>query len=262
MDTLVDTLVAPLTPEAVASLTATPPAAAAAAPALPAGVPIPPPAFTSVHQIAGCLVPGDVVFDVGANVGNKAAALLERGVHVVCIEPQPACVAVLQRRFAGHPLISIVPKGLGARVGMLELHINSRSPTLSTFSQEWMQGRFKDEVWDQKAEIPITTLDHLVRQFGAPRYLKIDVEGFEYDVISGLSQRVGIVSYEFTSEYLANAQRLLRYLDNLGYRRFNFSLGEHADFAMSRWGDIGETSAMLVEACRRDNLAWGDIYAN
>lgn len=249
--------IAPLSPEALQPASAAP---AAATP--PSTFAIPAPAFTSVHQVAGCLVPGDIVFDVGANVGNKAAALLERGVHVVCIEPQPACVAVLQRRFGGHPNVSIVPKGLGGRVGMLELNINSRSPTLSTFSQEWMQGRFKDEVWDQKVEIAITTLDNLVREHGAPRYLKIDVEGFEYEVISGLSQRVGIVSYEFTSEYLSNAQRLLRYLDNLGYRRFNFSLGEHSDFAMPRWASLGDTSAMLVEACRRDSLAWGDVYAN
>ena len=72
-----------------------------------------PPHFTApLHQIAQCLVPGDVVFDIGANNGDKAAALLSRGVKVVCIEPQPACVAVLNNRFRGHPRASAsCPRG-------------------------------------------------------------------------------------------------------------------------------------------------------
>ena len=222
----------------------------------------PQPNCAPLHQIARSLLPGDVVFDVGANVGDKAEALLQYGVKVVCVEPQPACVSVLEGRFARHPRVTIVPKGLGSRPGILEMHINTKAPVLSTFSPEWMTGRFAHETWDQKVDVAITTLDDLVREYGTPRYVKIDVEGFEYEFICGLSRRLGIISFEFTDEFFANAERMLRYLENLGYTRFNFSLGERADFALGEWVSVAPLCTTLKNLFSRYNQLWGDIYAN
>lgn len=233
-----------------------------AAPESVVASPVHVPKTAPLHDIGRCLLPGDVVFDVGANFGDKTAALLTRGVKVISVEPQPACVAVLNSRFAGNPNVVIVPKGLGGRVGMLEMNINTKSPTLSTFSPEWMTGRFKHEVWDQKVDVAITTLDRLVREHGVPRYVKIDVEGFEYEVISGLSERVGIVSFEFTNEFFGNAERMMKYLENLGYTRFNFSLGERTDFAMEQWLPMHQIRAVLNDVCSKYANVWGDIYAN
>jgi FkbM family methyltransferase len=223
---------------------------------------LPQPARAALHQITQSLLPGDVVFDVGANVGDKAEALLQCGVKVVCVEPQPACVAVLEGRFARESRVAIVPKGLGSRPGILEMHINTQAPVLSTFSPEWMTGRFAHETWDQKVDVAITTLDDLVRLHGTPRYVKIDVEGFEYEVICGLSRRLGIISFEFTDEFFANAERMLRYLENLGYSRFNFSLGERPDFALAEWIGAAPLCATMKNLFKSYNRLWGDIYAN
>lgn len=220
------------------------------------------PKVAPLHQIAQCLVPGDVVFDVGANNGDKAAALLSRGVKLICVEPQPACVALLNARFAGNPNVAVVPKGLAGRPGIMEMSINSKSPVLSTFSPEWKTGRFANETWDHKLDIAVTTLDQLVLEHGTPRYAKIDVEGFEYEVICGLSKRIGVVSFEFTSEFFANSERLMRYLENLGYRKFNFSLGERTDFAIDQWVGVAQLSAILKNIFSQYNKVWGDIYAN
>src|SRR6476469_5252478 len=56
------------------------------------------------------LAPGDVVFDVGANVGNRVQAFLETKARVIAVEPQPACVAVLRQKLADK--ITIEPVGL------------------------------------------------------------------------------------------------------------------------------------------------------
>jgi FkbM family methyltransferase len=215
-----------------------------------------------LHDIAKTLVPGDLVFDVGANFGDKTAAFLSTGAHVVSVEPQPACVARLKERFAQQPAVTVVPKGLGSRVGLLQMNINTQAPALSTFSQDWMEGRFKGQVWDQKVEIAITTLDNLVRQHGVPRYTKIDVEGFEYEVIQGLTQRIGIVSIEFTSEYLDNSLRIMSYMENLGYSQFNVSVAERTDFLSPQWMPLAQCSNLLRGLSQQHSLLWGDIYMN
>jgi FkbM family methyltransferase len=215
-----------------------------------------------MHKVNLAILPGDIIFDVGANIGDKAEAFLSTGARVVCVEPQPACVDVLVARFAENPNVSVVPKGLGNKVGLLEMNINTKEPVLSTFSNEWMSGRFKSEVWDQKVEIAITTLDNVILEYGTPRYLKIDVEGFEFEVISGLSKRVGIISVEFTNEFIGNSLRILKYLHNIGYRRFNFSVGEQLDFFLPQWIEITQFSELIADLCQKHNLLWGDIYAN
>ena len=57
--------------------------------------------------------------------------------------------------------------------------------TISTFSEEWKQGRFADYKWDRKVIVEVGTLDELSALHGTPKYCKIDVEGFEDRVLTG-----------------------------------------------------------------------------
>jgi FkbM family methyltransferase len=214
-----------------------------------------------MHELANSILPGDIVFDVGANQGDKAAWFLAKGARVVCVEPQPAMVEILHRRFDSNPNATIVPKGLGAKPGKLEMSINSNTPVLSTFSENWKTGRFAGAQWDEKALIEITTLDDIVREFGVPRYTKIDVEGFETQVFLGLSKRIGCVSFEFTGEFVQDATAIMGRLRQLGYVYFNFSVGENDHFALDHWNSSEEVSARLIEYKLADPIAWGDVYA-
>lgn len=73
---------------------------------------------------------GDTVFDVGANVGGKAELFLRHGARLVCVEPQPNCVAELKRRFKGYERVSIVPQGLAEKPGTLKLSVCSQAHTI------------------------------------------------------------------------------------------------------------------------------------
>lgn len=132
-----------------------------------------------MHRIVETVLPGELIFDIGANVGAKAALYSSRQAQVIAVEPQPAMVAELRQRFEGNPLVTIVPKGVGAQHGILSMAINSNEPVLSTFSQQWQQGRFAASTWDRQVDVEMTTLDSLVELYGVPRYAKIDVEGYE-----------------------------------------------------------------------------------
>lgn len=216
----------------------------------------------SEHCIIQSVLPGDIVFDVGANGGDKADWFLKRGARVVCVEPQPAMIKLLQDRFAGNPLVDVVGKAVGPEIGELPMSICSEIPTLSTLSDTWKQGRFADVKWDAVVNVPVITLDMLVAQFGVPRYLKVDVEGFERQVLSGLTRRVGIISFEFTSEYIRHAFEVMGMLVKLGYTRFNVSVGEDDKFALPEWMPFYDLIPVIVQNVNQRPGLWGDIYAN
>ncbi len=124
---------------------------------------------------------GDLVFDVGANVGRFVRIFHSLGARVVAVEPQQHCVRYLRSRYG--KVATIEPVGVGAELGTMELHV-SPSHTISSFSTDWMKavnesGRFGKDQWGKTQQTPIVTLDSLIAKHGSPRYVKIDVEGFE-----------------------------------------------------------------------------------
>lgn len=215
--------------------------------------------MTTPNSIIKAISQGDLVFDVGANRGNIAQEFALAGARVVCIEPQPKLAAHIRQRFADNPNITVVDKGLGAIRGCSSMSISSETDILSTFAEHWKAGRFKQMVWDQKIEVQITTLDDLVAEFGIPRYCKIDVEGYEREVIKALSTKIGIISFEFTAEYLEHSMEVVEMLIRLGYRQFNVTVGDHPEFQWAEWVPYYELIRALMLSTSQD--LWGDIYA-
>lgn len=200
-----------------------------------------------------------IVFDIGANVGAKAKGFLDDGYRVVCVEPQPEMIKALHQTFDGNPKVSIVGKALADKPGSLTMSICSAAPTISTFSEEWKQGRFSEYSWDKKVDVPVTTLDTLISEFGVPAYCKIDVEGFEFEVISGLNQTIPLLSFEFTKEFIGRAKQCIAHLHALGFQEFNFKIAESDSYAINTWANPNELFSTIANI--KDDLLWGDIYA-
>jgi FkbM family methyltransferase len=202
---------------------------------------------------------GDLVFDVGAHKGAKTDIYLHLGADVICIEPQPAYVELLQKKYQHNPHVTILNKGLSNLPGEMCLHICSKAPTISTFSKEWQQGRFKNYIWDKTAIVPVITLDEAITNFGIPNFCKVDVEGYELQVLQGLSQPIPYISFEFTKELFKNSKLCIQHLENLGYVFFNYALAENPTLILQEWVSA---EALIKEIEKNpDSLLWGDIYA-
>jgi len=215
--------------------------------------------------------PGDLVFDIGANIGKKTDLYLACNARVVCVDPQPSSIQTLKERFAGNPSVAIEAVGLAQKIGTLTFFVCSRAHTISTFSHEWQQPgcRFSDQgyVWDTPLEVPVTTLDHLITQYGQPAFCKIDVENFEYEVLQGLSQPIKYLSFEFVAEVLHNARKCVEHLAGLGYTQFNFAIAEQPQLALSKWVSAQEIIGLIERTAKNNNwqhmsALWGDIYAH
>ena len=209
------------------------------------------------------LSPGDVCFDVGANIGNRVKVFRRLGARVIAVEPQRECVRVLKAAFGGDPQLTIAEMVLGPTEGRAEMMISDAN-TFSSLSEEWVDavvrsGRFADQRWNRKQAVSMTTLDRLIERYGVPAFVKIDVEGFESEVVKGLSRPVKALSIEFVPEFIGSTLECLEHLDRLGGIRLNHSLAESMKLELDDWVDRGRMVEILT-ALPIDRGIWGDVY--
>ncbi|WP_179850552.1 FkbM family methyltransferase [Candidatus Pelagibacter communis] len=202
---------------------------------------------------------GDLYFDIGAHLGEKSKPFIEKKIRTIMVEPLPICVKTLKRLYSKNSIVKIIPKGLGSKNTKKILSINKQMPTVSTFAKHWKSGRFSNLTWSEKTQIQITTLDALIKKFGDPQYIKIDVEGYELNVLKGLSKKSGIISFEITSEFFSDAIKCLKHLKKLSYNSFTFSIGEQKKF-FSDWSDYKTIINLIKKEIKKDKFFWADIY--
>jgi FkbM family methyltransferase len=210
------------------------------------------------------LGPGDLAFDIGAHVGGRVRTWRRLGARVVAVEPQPDCLRVLRLLFGRDRGVTIEPRAVGAQVGRARLGVSTATPTVSSMSQDWRESVSADRSfarvrWDRSVEVEVTTLDELIAEHGVPAFCKIDVEGFEADVLAGLSQPLPALSFEYLPPTHERALAVLERVQQLGRYRYNYSPVETMRFASDRWLDAPEL-VRLLEAARPLGRS-GDVYA-
>ena len=209
------------------------------------------------------LQPGDLCFDVGSNLGNRLEVFRSLGCRVVAVEPQSACFMELQSRFGTDADVVLLRTALGEQEGEMEIRL-SEANTIASMSPEWIRsvresGRFAEFHWDRSEVVKVTTLDALIARHGVPRFIKIDVEGFEQEVLRGLSQPVPSLSFEWTPEFSAAMIVCLDHLETLGKIDVTYSLGESMSIAKEGW----QTSQQVKKALEQwadDAQVFGDVY--
>ena len=208
---------------------------------------------------------GDLVFDVGAHLGDRSAAFAALGARVVALEPQPRIARWLRRLVGRNDRIRVRSEAVGRRAGTATLAVSRRYPTVSTLSTAWREGAeaanpgFRGVRWDESVEVPVVTLDALIEAHGTPGFCKIDVEGLEADVLEGLSHPIRALSFEFVSGYLDVAAACVRRLERLGPYRFNAVLGEGRSFVFETWKE--PTGMLEWLESGTGGVSSGDVYA-
>ncbi|PUA81262.1 FkbM family methyltransferase [Nocardioides currus] len=200
--------------------------------------------------------PGDLVFDIGANDGRYTGVFLELGGRVVAVEPNPSLAKTLHERYR----LDIEEVAVGANPGSAELHLGS-ADILSTLSTEWMdiarEQHLSNQWSGETLTVDVSTLDLLIEKHGLPHYVKIDVEGFEPDVLRGLSKQVPVISFEVQGPALHMAAQCVESLEQLGPYTYSVSpLDQHA--LATDWLDGPELLERLPELVGERH---GDVFA-
>jgi FkbM family methyltransferase len=205
---------------------------------------------------------GSLVFDVGCNLGNRAKIFSLLGATVVGVEPQTLCAVFLRRVYRNHDNFHLEETALGAEPGEATLMV-SQAHMISSLSPEWIEsvkrsGRFQGYKWEKSQTVRIDTLDNLIAKYGVPAFIKIDVEGFEDQVLAGLSRPVDALSIEVTPEHLKNTLECINLLSDIGCWEYQFSSGESMKFALDHWVTQEEIARLLNERILNQ---FGDLYA-
>ncbi len=211
---------------------------------------------------APLIQPGDLCFDIGAHVGNHVSAWLSLGARVVAVEPQPLFMRWLRWRYGRLPQVALVEQAVGAAENTQPLFISPRHPTVTTLSQPWItavqqDASFQGVMWKTAVSIPVTTLETLITRYGEPTFCKIDVEGYELEVLKGLSRPLRALSFEYIPAAIHLATACVERLERLGEYEFNWTVGEKHQWQTAVWLSPTQIKEKLFQLKGKS----GDVYA-
>jgi FkbM family methyltransferase len=203
---------------------------------------------------------GDLVFDIGANVGIYTEIFTELGARVVAVEPNPSCYHLLERLSRCQNVI-VVPLAAGDKPGTATLQLSSNNLICST-NADWLEATRHSPLhngakWIGKMDVETTTLDILAQRYGVPSFVKIDVEGSDDRVLAGMSLRPPIMTFEFNRLVPNVAMRCLEQLQ-VGYE-FNYIRMDMTGYGSPKWLNAEEFSKQLSEIAQDESS--GDVIA-
>lgn len=198
---------------------------------------------------------GDLVFDVGANTGRHTRLLADLGCRVVAVEPNPELAGTID----GEGILDVVQAAAGAHAGVAKMYLSAEH-VLGTLSPTFA-GEVETKLGfpiEREITVPVTTLDELADRYGTPRFVKVDVEGYEAEVFAGMSFAAEGISFEFHGSMLDVLERCLDRLDELGSYSYRMTVGNGFS-PVTRWDRDRKT---LMDEARATATVTENLYAD
>lgn len=177
--------------------------------------------------------PGDLVFDIGVNVGQKSEVFLDIGARVIGVEPNPNCIPAIEFQFGGNSNFTLVMAAVGSEAGTAVLHFVGSDATAS-LRADWPYLSVDGSPIDT-ASTPVITLDSLIEQYGRPRFCKIDVEGFELEVLKGLTEPLPYLSFEYHLSERLILEQCLKVAEKIGPIEVNVNCMDDGSLFYEQW---------------------------
>jgi FkbM family methyltransferase len=192
---------------------------------------------------------GDLVFDIGGATGTHTGVLMNMGAKVISFEPNKN--SYLKLKLINSQSYQI---GIGSKNEKKKFY-TFIDDDHSTFLKE--SPKLKEQIFKEAYEVNICTLKSQIDKFGIPIFIKVDVEGFEYEVLKTLPKDIKtIIKFEYTPSISEIGFKCIDFLSEKGFK-FNYTYAVFHKFKSNTW----LTGKELEEKLSKDKNLFGDIYA-
>lgn len=210
---------------------------------------------------------GDLIFDVGANVGAKTDVFLRLGARVIAVEPDECNQQILREQFLKYRIVPkpvrVVGKAVSDNSAVETMWVDGPGSALNTLSRKWVDALRQDKSrfehttdvleFAQTRRVETTTIEQLISAYGLPFFIKIDVEGYELRVLRGMRCPVRYLSFEVNlPEFRSEALQCLEVLQSLAPTgEFNYLVDCKSGLALDRWVDKHKLSVILEQCSEK-----------
>jgi FkbM family methyltransferase len=175
----------------------------------------------------------NLIFDIGFNVGEFTQTCFNKykDCNVIAVEANPTLANNVSPHFFTNYNFTLHNNLVSDKEGEnIDFYVSPIASGVSTASTEFMQNsRFtkgsknlpeNSITWNEPIKIQSITIDSMSERYGMPDLIKIDVEGYEYNVLSGLTQKANDICFEWHEEESESLYKILQHLQNIGYTQF------------------------------------------
>lgn len=175
-----------------------------------------------------------LAFDIGFNEGIYTDYLLKiyPGIKIIGVEGHPDYASGKLKFVTPHnvqrPNVTVIHGVISDRVQKdVPFYICDSNPGINTINTDWKNKTRHKRFFKQTSRVVptrSTTLDRLIETYGIPDLIKMDIEGAEALALRGLSQKTGIITFEWGEEYFDDTLECLNILKKLGYTQFGYTI--------------------------------------
>jgi len=204
----------------------------------------------------------NLYFDIGANKGDYTKYLFSIGAEkVICVEANAYQAKNIDKRFGNS--VTVINKAISNNSGSIKFYICPECDVVSSCDEQWRtNSRFSqpDRNWVETT-IDTITIDELVKLYGIPEHIKVDVEGYEYKALLGMTQNYSQVRFEWSEEKMEEIVLTLEHLIKLGYNTFGVIAGDTYHIQPDEFMSGEDMIQFMKDKCdpSRKEL-WGMIF--
>lgn len=196
-------------------------------------------------------------FDIGANVGKKSKLFLKIGARVIAFEPQKECLTNLAKIKKSNKRFEFYPVAIDSKDGTKELQLSNYSE-IATLSDSFVSLYGEKGVnWLNRQLVKTISINTAIEKYGLPHFCKIDIEGYEFEVLSNLKYNIPLIEFEVVAGFKEKAINTIIALNN-EFASYNYTLNEQPFFQLSAWVDINKISSIITKL--PDNRFHANIF--
>jgi FkbM family methyltransferase len=205
----------------------------------------------------------NLFFDIGANIGDHTKMLSNLSRKTVTLEPDKKNFHILSTRFSGNSRVQLVNKAVSNQSGEATFYIEEEGSAFNTLSDKWVnvlenedESRFNKKAFKKSYVVKTVTLDELIGEYGKPDFVKIDVEGFEKEVIEGNNIPISKLCIECNlPEFLDETVFIIEHLHKLN-PAYKFNCSNEYRFFLDEFVNCEE----IINYIKSGELRFFELY--